>query len=145
MALKIFTTPTLPPRLIGLYTLISLEDPQCELHLLCSCLSICWISHLRTVPSDKAIRQLHAFDNGLRWSLERILCCSVCERSWLQASLPLRFGRLGLHASFRIAPASFLVSCHSSLPLIQQLLSRCGFEDLQPLSIPGMPLAIEHL
>ena len=66
--------------------LSSLEDPQCELHLLRSCLSICKISHLlRTVPPDKVVHQLHAFDDayGLRRSLERILCCSVCERSWL--------------------------------------------------------------
>ena len=103
------------------------------------------ISHLlRTVPPDKVVHQLHAFDDGLRRSLERILCCSVCERSWLQASLPLRFGGLGLRASFRTAPAAFLASCHSSFPLIQQLFSGCSFEDLHPHSIPGVQSAFEH-
>ena len=133
-------------RTLHLHSLLSsLEDPQCELHLLCSCLSICKISHLlRTVPPDKVVHQLHAFDDGLRRSLERILCCSVCERSWLQASLPLRFGGLGLRASFRTAPAAFLASCHSSFPLIQQLLSGCSFEDLHPHSIPGVQSAFEH-
>ena len=102
-------------RTLHLHSLLSsLEDPQCELHLLRSCLSICKISHLlRTVPPDKVVHQLHAFDDGLWRSLERILCCSVCERSWLQASLPLRFGDLGLRASFRTAPAAFLASCHT--------------------------------
>ena len=98
---------------------------------------------LRTVPPDKVVHQLHAFDDGLRRSLERILCCSVCERSWLQASLPLLFGGLGLRASFRTAPAAFLASCHSSFPLIQQLLSGCSFEDLHPHSIPGVQSAFE--
>ena len=133
-------------RTLHLHSLLSsLEDPQCELHLLRSCLSICKIFHLlRTVPPDKVVHQLHAFDDGLRRFLERILCCSVCERSWLQASLPLCFGGLGLRASFRTAPAAFLASCHSSFPLIQQLLSGCSFEDLHPHSIPGVQSAFEH-
>ena len=37
--------------------------------------------------------QLQIFDDGLQQPLERILCCSVTERSWLQASLPLPQGR----------------------------------------------------
>ena len=41
------------------------------------------------VSPDKAMNQLQVLDDGLRQALERILFCSVTERSWLQASLPL--------------------------------------------------------
>ena len=65
-------------RTLHFHSLLSfLEDPQCEFHLLRSCLSICKISHLlRTVPPDKAIRQLHAFDDGLR----REFCAALCVK-----------------------------------------------------------------
>ena len=68
-------------RTLHLHSLLSaLENPQCELHLLRSCLNICRISHLLcTIPADKAVNQLHVFDDGLRCALERILCCSESD------------------------------------------------------------------
>ena len=75
----------------------SLENPQVELHLLISCLSLCKINHLlRTVPHDKATSQLRRFDVNLRKSLEEIPNCSLSENSWKQATLPIRLGGLGL-------------------------------------------------
>jgi len=41
-------------------------------------------------------------------------------------------------------PAAFLASCHSSLPLVCQLLNRYRVEDCDPPSIPGMSLAFDQ-
>ena len=65
----------------------SLENPQTELHLLRSWLSLCKINHLlRTVPPDKVPTQLQLFDHNLHRSLEGIVNCSISESSWLQAT-----------------------------------------------------------
>ena len=80
------------------------------------------------VSPDKAINQLQVLDDGLQQALERILFCSVTERSWLQASLPL----LALH--FRgfdlcssvcacTAPAAFLAIA-TALSLLHHLLNK---------------------
>lgn len=69
----------------------------------------------------------------------------MSERSWLQASLPLHLGGLGLRSSIRTAPAAFLASCNSSLPLVCWLLGSYGAEDCDSLSIPGMSLAHDQL
>ena len=74
-----------------------IEDPQVELLLLRSCLSLCKLNHiLRTVPSDRVLGQLQPFDINLRKTLESIVDCSLSESSWQQATLPIRLGGLGL-------------------------------------------------
>ena len=75
--------------------LSDLDDPQVELHLLRSCLSICKLNHLlRTTPPDRVLVQLQRFDEGLRHSLQAILRSSVSDLSWMQATLPIRMGGL---------------------------------------------------
>ena len=102
-----------------------LEDPQCEFHLLRSCLNVCKVTHLLcTVPPNRATHQLHNFDIGLRQALEKIIRCSISDRTWSQATLPSRFGGLGLRCSVRTAPAAFLASCCSSLSIVTALLNR---------------------
>ena len=67
--------------------LSDLDDPQVEIHLLRSCMSICKLNHLlRTTPPDTVAAQLLRFDEGLRHSLQTILRSSIPDTSWLQAT-----------------------------------------------------------
>ena len=104
--------------------LSDLDDPQVEIHLLRSCMSICKLNHLlRTTPPDKVAAQLLRFDEGLRHSLQTILRSSIPDTSWLQATLPIRMGGFGLREAHRTAPAAFLGSCNSTRHLAWQLIS----------------------
>ena len=78
------------------------------------------------VSPDKAMNQLQVLDDGLRQALERILFCSVTERSWLQASLPLpalRFRGFDLCSSVCTPPATFLAIA-TALSLLHHLLNK---------------------
>ena len=74
---------------------IDINYPQMELHLLRSCLALPKINHLRTVALGKATQQL-LFDKGLHHSLEVITHSFVSDEAWLQATLPIKCGGLGL-------------------------------------------------
>ena len=70
--------------------LIDLNDPQIELHLLRSCLSLCKLNHLlRSTPPGKVDNQLSRFDTGLHHSLELITRSSISPSSCNQATLPI--------------------------------------------------------
>ena len=63
--------------------LTALEDPQVELHLLRSCLSLCKLNHIiRTVPGFKRNDVLMQFDSGLHHSLEALSSSSVSDLAW---------------------------------------------------------------
>ena len=101
-----------------------MEDPQVELLLLRSCLSLCKLNHiLRTVPPDRVLGQLQPFDINLRKTLESIIDCSLLESSWQQATFPIRLDGLGLREAPRCHPAAYLASCNSSRHLTSYLLS----------------------
>ena len=120
-----------------------LEDPQAELHLLRSCLGTCKISHLlRTIPPGSVDEHLRCFDDGLRFTLSRVLRCPIPEAAWLQAILPLRLGSLGLRESVRTAPAAFLASCHSIHSLVAQLLH---MDTNLVFHLPGEEVTLELL
>ena len=100
-----------------------LHDPQVELLLLRSCLSSCKIIHLLcTVPSSVLKPFLLTFDHHLRSCLSRIAQCSHSDISWCQASLPFRFGGLGLRESIVCASAAFLGSCNNVRVLVSTLV-----------------------
>ena len=72
-----------------------LDDPQVELLLIRSCLSVCKINHLlRTVSSEIIENQLDVLNDGLRSALSSTVKAAVSEYVWLQANLPYRLGRL---------------------------------------------------
>ena len=97
------------------------------------------------VSPDKAMNQLQVLDDGLRQALERILFCSVNERSWLQASLPLPalcFRGFDLCSSVSAAPAAFLPLLQLRPSYIIYLIST----ELQlGLLISGMSIVCDHL
>ncbi|XP_062503718.1 uncharacterized protein LOC134180557 [Corticium candelabrum] len=108
--------------------LTALEDPQVELHLLRSCLSLCKLNHIiRTVPGFKINDVLMQFDSGLHHSLEALSSSSISDLAWKQATLPVCLGGLGLHEASRSSSAAFVGSCNSSRQLSLRLLNDSAF------------------
>ena len=76
----------------------------------------------RTVPPNKGIQQLAKFDSNLRVCLDAITRCSTSDMSWLQTSLPVRQGGLGLREVVRMSSSAFIGSCNSVRSLCSRLL-----------------------
>ena len=139
--------------------LSDIEDPQVELHLLRSCLSICKVNHLlHSVLPDRAKDRLYIFDHGLRHSLETIINSSLSDTSWKLSTLPIRLGGLGLREASRTAAAAFVGSCNSTRGLACQLLGNVASDNsipeiqdstistaIQDLILPGELSAKEQL
>ena len=64
------------------------------------------------------------FDNGLRNSLESILHSSLNDASWLQATLPISMGGLGLRLASTSAPVAYVGSLNSTNHLVSLLLDQ---------------------
>ena len=91
-----------------------LDDPQIELHLLCSCAGICKINHvLHTVPFETMQAPLLQFDASLKATLSKISHSPIPDQSWKQAMLPFRLGGIGLRETTNTAPITFLASCEA--------------------------------
>ena len=85
--------------------------------------SSCKMNHvIRTVPPFKIFYELLRFDVGLRHSFETLTASSISDHAWLQATLPIRVGGLGLREASRASFAAFIGSCNSSHQLLFQLL-----------------------
>ncbi len=110
-----------------------LDDPQTALLLLRMCLAFCKIAYLlRTTP-------LHTFnwsqyDNGIRSSLDQILGTTLSDPAWMQATLPLKHGGLGLLSPARLAQSAFV----GSLLFTQQLLEPHINPDNSPLHLSSL-------
>ena len=63
------------------------------------------------------------FDIGLRNSLETIIHSSLNDPSWLQATLPISLGGLGLRLASTSAPAAYIGSLNSTNVLVSLLLA----------------------
>ena len=95
------------------------------MHLLRSCQSVCKVNHiLQTVVPAMLLEQLHHFDQGLHRSLETICRSSVTDMAWLQATLPIRLGELGLREAVQSSPAAYVGSCNSSRKMVQDFLKK---------------------
>ena len=62
------------------------------------------------------------FDDTLRSGLSTILNIDLSEDQWLQASLPVRDGGLGIRSAQMLAPSAFLASAASTFQLQQSIL-----------------------
>ena len=104
--------------------LVDLNNPQVEIQLLRSCQSICKLNHLiRTGLSHMVSDQLSRFDLGMQRSLCYITRSSISNLAWMQASLPIRLGGLGLRSAQSSAAAAFVGSSNANRQLVNQLLS----------------------
>ena len=117
--------------------LAELGDPLVELYLLRSCFSVCKISHFTLcVFSLGCFPSL--FDSNLCNCLSRIMCCSISDSAWFQATLPFCMGGLGLHGLQRSSHPYFLGSLNSARVLVSCLKETFD----ATLSMPGEDSAL---
>ena len=64
------------------------------------------------------------FDSLLRSGLTSITNCALDDFAWLQSSLPIRDGGLGIRSVVVLAPSAFLASAAATLELQDAILSR---------------------
>ena len=68
---------------------------------------------------------LDRFDGTLRGCVGSITNIDLTDRQWLQASLPIRNGGLGIRRVASLAPSAFLDSAASTRDLQDKILIRC--------------------
>nr|GEV42109.1 putative reverse transcriptase domain-containing protein [Tanacetum cinerariifolium] len=91
--------------------LSQLHDPQSELLLLRSCMGI--VKLFFGIKTCKHVHMEEAalfFDKGLRGSIENIVVCGgpfFGDLQWRLASLPIRFGGLGLYSAKLVSSYAF--------------------------------------
>ena len=81
---------------------------------------------------------LNEFDLLLRKGLSRITNCDISESAWLQASLPISAGGLGIRSVSMLAPSAFLASAAATRDLQDAIL---GYDPL--LTTDGAVLSCE--
>ena len=98
-----------------------LNDSHVEFTLLRSCLGIPKFSFcLRTCKPSDVATSYEAFDGLLRDSLNALLGTQVDDLHWMQASLPVSMGGLGLRNALPHAAGAYLVSLAHSSPYLGQ-------------------------
>ncbi|OXA58286.1 Retrovirus-related Pol polyprotein from type-2 retrotransposable element R2DM [Folsomia candida] len=80
------------------------------------------IYFLRCAPTWRRFDALTLYDAKLKNAMEGIINCSLSPQSWLQSSLPVNKGGLGVRHAIDVAIPCFLASIYSSLPLAERLL-----------------------
>ena len=83
---------------------------------------------LRCSPSTNH-PALSKFDDILKVSIQRITNCDFSDLQWIQASLPVRDGGLGIRRVASLALPAFLASAASTLSLQADILSSCTPSD----------------
>ena len=66
---------------------------------------------------------LYAFDEHLHQCLSGILNFSLDDKSWKQASLPVKAGGLGIRSIVQVAPSAFLAYHAATRSLVRTILS----------------------
>lgn len=77
---------------------------------------------LRTTPCWHAMDSLNEYDDLLRTSLEGVINCQLDSNAWIECSLSVKCGGLGLRNVTNLCFSSFLGSYHSVSDLVQQIL-----------------------
>ncbi|GJU02686.1 putative reverse transcriptase domain-containing protein [Tanacetum coccineum] len=120
-------------RAVELMSLLSsLRDPQSELLLLRSCMGVAKLLFgLRTCQPMYIGEAVSIFDNGLRRAIEAIVVCGgpfFGDFQWRLASLPIRFGGLGLCSAEDVSTYAFVASRAQSWSLQDHILQGCGID-----------------
>ena len=76
---------------------------------------------LRTAPCFLS-SHLQSFDESLRDILMSIVNVHLDDVSWLQASLPVRVGGIGIRRATQLAPSAYLASAAGCSDLVHQIL-----------------------
>ena len=99
-----------------------LNDSHVEFTLLRSCLGLPKFNFcLRTCKPRELAASFESFDGLLRHSLCALLGSQVDEMQWMQASLPVSMGGLGLQNASPHSAGAYLVSLAHALPIIESI------------------------
>ena len=111
-----------------IHNLHLLDDSQSEFALLRSCLSLPKFEYVaRTTHPSFHAPSMNRFDDMLREALGGVLGRPLTDSQWLQASLPVTMGGLGLRKASVHSPASYLTSVAHSLTLTSSILSPISY------------------
>ena len=83
---------------------------------------------------------LESFDLTLRTMLESICNVKLGDTSWLQASLPINSGGLGIRSAVMLAPTAFLASAAGSALISQTILPSRMHQPFTPLCSQALSL-----
>ena len=78
---------------------------------------------LRTAPCFQS-ESLVEFDNALRSIMSEVTNTAMVsnDRAWIQATLPVKMGGLGVRSAVEVAPSAYLASLHMSTALVHTIL-----------------------
>ena len=105
---------------IGRLSLLPAHDVLCLLRNALAMSKLLYI--LRTAPRGGNPR-LTIFDDALRQGLSSILNVSLIDDQWLQASMPVQNGGLGVRSAGKLEFSSHFASAASTLPLQNAILA----------------------
>ena len=111
-------------------------DAHDAIFLLRHCFAIPKLMYfLRCAPSFHFIDVLQDYDHHLRLGLENILNVKLEEKSWLQSTLPVSKGGLGIRLTSDLALPAFLSSAHSTFlganSLLPENISTGTYQNLE--------------
>ena len=80
--------------------------------------------------------KLAEYDSTLRAIISSVTNTPLTQKdeAWLQATLPVRFGGLGVRSAAHVAPSAYLSSTAASADLVSALLPESNHSDLFPFS-----------
>lgn len=121
---------------------VNLEDAHAGYKILSQCLGACRLLYaMRTTRPDWLQEVAAEADAAVREAMEALLGRPLREEAWLQATLPIRLGGLGLRSAARHAPAAHLASVAETVGLCSQMDTAYVFEGLLPDSGVGTACA----
>ena len=104
---------------------LALIGAQDALILLRASFSAPRVQHLLRCSPSANNSLLQTFDNLLRSAVDRITNSALSDIQWLQASMPIKQGGLGVRRVTSLATPAFLASAAGSLSLQDQILEVC--------------------
>ncbi|CAK0866521.1 unnamed protein product [Prorocentrum cordatum] len=103
-------------------SIMELDHPQCELTLQRRCLDVSQCSYILRCIGDRIPEcELHRFDDSLRVGVETSLAGRLPDVGWIQATLAVDAGGIGMRESAVIALPAFIASRVSSRPLVNEM------------------------
>ena len=102
-----------------------LEDTACELVLTRRCADVCKVTHLLRTSGDRLSRAaLEKFDTSVRTALDHIVAAPLPDTSYLQATLGVKEGGLGLRRAVDLSLPAFVASATESRPAVFNLIRK---------------------
>jgi hypothetical protein len=128
------------PKVTEIETLVSrlpLLSSHTALFLLMNCLAIPKLMYLlRCSPAWRVENTLRRFDQVIREGLEKLTNIVLNDPAWIQASLPVARGGIGVRSAWDLAIPAFLASTSSTEHLVSALLP--SLDTLDPAKLEAM-------